>query len=447
MANLKTAVKQHQVETPGTTRHGRLPAVSILLCGWLSLQGYATFLDAAGRPANCVIKSACGQEVPPVKSAPSKAENGNKPEQKSGVTPEQQKQIDLLINQLTAPKFSQRENAGDALLKIGVPALPSLRKRLETESETEAKVRINELIEQLIDGQIEVQIQDFMAMKPVDFDGWPQIRRILGRDSIATRALFVEILRSHPAFPASMSAEQTNRDRVLAAEGVIAAMDKVTQLPTTADVFALLLPLSYEDFELPSGAEEHVIKAWRSSTGTSLQKDEQLYPSFRVLLGLWMIQSSIENRDDILFHGMLWDMPECRILAAETILKNQNANAELLASCLQALAKFGQRQDVPMIRALLNDQRLFRAPSITTRGTLTHQVSDLALAAIACIYGVELEDVGFAGVSRDPRFGFLQHEIGFPKDAPEQREAGKKMVQAILKTNPTVPQTEAPSDE
>ena len=130
--------------------------------------------------------------------------------------------------------------------------------------------------------------------------------------------------------------------------------------------------------------------------------------------------------------------PVSRSFAKKTILDEKDASPAVLALCLQALAKFGKLSDVAAISTLLADKRPASRPLTTTRGTITNQVSDLAIAAIACIYGVELEDVGFTGVSQDPRFGFQPREIGFPKDAPEQRKAAEQMIKAILDASPPV---------
>lgn len=497
MVNLQPTAKLQRMKKLRTRRPARPTTTRLLACVWLSFQGYALFLDAAGlldtaeflnaagRPATLGVQKATGQEAAGGKSDQNEAENnsqepsGRDPAppntesplsqensgseanpavtpanltQESGsgpptVTPEQQEQIDSLIEQLSAPKFSQRESAASELLQIGVPTLASLRKQREITGEAEAKIRITELIKQLIDGQIELQIEDFMAMRPVNFEGWPEIRLLLRNDTIATRALFVEILRSHPTLPRSLQRTQTNRDRNIALASVITAIQKkrTTQMPTTADAFALLLPLMDLEFVMPQECEDIVISVWQSNTGTNLKKDGQLFPGFRLLLGRWMIQSSLANREDVLFYGMNWDMPECQFLAKDTIANEPNASPAVLASCLQALAKFGRRSDVAMVSTLLTDQRPVSRPSITTQGTQTNQVSDLAIAAIACIYGVDLEDVGFTDVRRDPRFGFLPHEIGFPKEAPEQRAAAEKMIKAILDASPpTTPQPGLP---
>ena len=277
-------------------------------------------------------------------------------------------------------------------------------------------------------------------MKAVNFAGWPEIRLILGSDTLATRTLFVEILRSYPTLPPSMQRNFTNRDRSIALESVVEEMQKkrFKQQPTTADAFALVIPHVYPDFVMPDEGEDLVISVLQSNTATKLRKDAQLSPSFRYLLGQWMIQTSLASREDVLFYGMDWDLPQCQILAKNTILNEKRASTDALAYCLQAMARFGNRSDVAAISTLLTDERPVSSPQTTPEGTITNQVSDLAIAAIACIYGVELEDVGFTGVTKDPRRGFQPREIGFPRDAPEKREAAQEMIKAILKASPPV---------
>ena len=509
MANLQIMKKLRPRVTLRNPQTARPTATRLLACVWFSFHGYAFLLEATSGQQGLAFHSASAQEAvgsnsdkketrnsdqkqtgnglvnPNPESPASEANPGNEtnvldgadtpegpnaqegpaalegpsdlggpgtPKQAPGIaeptlTPEQQMQIDSLIEQLSAPKFSQRESAATGLLQIGVPALASLRKQLELSAEKEAQIRITELIKQLIDGQIEVQIEDFMAMKPVNFPGWPEIRLILGNDTIATRALFVEIMRSHPTLPAAMQRNFTNRDRSIALESVVEALQKTRfkQAATTADAFALVLPHIYPDFVMPDGCEDLVISVWQSNTATNLRKDTQLAPSFRYLLGQWMIQTSLANREDVLFYGMDWDMPQCQILAKNTILNEKDASTDALAYCLQAMAKFGNRGDVATISTLLTDKRPVSRPLVTPRGTISNQVSDLAIAAIACIYGVELEDVGFTGVTRDPRHGFQPREIGFLNDAPEERAAAEKMIKAILQASPPItPQQRIP---
>ncbi len=482
MANLQITAKLRTMVKLRNPLHARPSAARVFACVWLSLNSGAalfdtTMCDPTSGPTQLGFPTVMGQEVPGSNSVTEQTESREKnktnneqvnpgpklppqranpvneinatespasPTQTSGtpqpaLTPEQQTQIDSLIDQLSAPKFSQRESAATALLQIGVPALASLRKRLEISGEKEPQIRITELVKQLIDGQVDAQIPDFLAMKPVSFAGWPEIRLTLGADTIATRTLFVEILRSYPTLPVSMQQNYTNRDRCIALERVVDAVQKKRfklKTLTGADAFALLLPHFYPDFVMPNEYEELIISVWQSATATKLRKDIQLSPGFRALLGQWIKQTSLAARDDVLFYGMAWDMPQCQILAKNTILNEKSPSTETLGYCLQAMAKFGTRSDVPAISTLLTDTRPVSAPLNTPQGINTNQVSDLAIAAIACIYGVELEDVGFTGVSRDPRHGFHTREIGFPKDSPEKRAAAEKMIKAILKASP-----------
>ena len=147
-----------------------------------------------------------------------------------------------------------------------------------------------------------------------------------------------------------------------------------------------------------------------------------------------MIQTSLASREDVLFYGMDWDLPQCQILAKNTILNEKRASTDALAYCLQAMARFGNRSDVAAISTLLTDERPVSSPQTTPEGTITNQVSDLAIAAIACIYGVELEDVGFTGVTKDPRRGFQPREIGFPRDAPEKARGSTRDDQSNSKS-------------
>jgi len=358
-------------------------------------------------------------------------------------TPKQQAKINALIEQLGAPKFSLRESASSELLQIGAPALQSLRTQLQITTDQDTKSRINELVERMIDGQIEVKIEDFLSMKEVHFDGWDEIRAILREDSIPIRKLFISLFQNHPELPESMRRDFTTRDRSIALAKVIAAVQETQsrRYPTNADAFALLLPLSDPNVKMPSACEPLVLRVLQCETGTKLRKNARLYPTYRELLGRWMTQTSIENREEVFSHGMDWDLAQaCRFLAQDTIANPKDVSVDVLAASLQALARFGNQNDLLPISTLLSDARPVTRASFTAQGKIKNQLGDMAIAAIACILRVDLEDVGFKGVKRDPKYGFLIHEIGYPEKSPETREAGLKMIKAMLDTIPTADQ-------
>jgi hypothetical protein len=420
------------------------PTAIVLFYACITLNGYVLAQEEAEKSKPTSSTTQLSTKEPGKSEKTTQPANLIAPLESNGsplrdVTPEQQMQIESLIDNLSAPKFSQRESAASELLNIGVSALPDLRNQVELADDEESRVRIQELIEQLMDGQIEVKIQDFMAMKDVQFEGWQEILNILGNDTIATRSLFVEILRKYPSLPPAMRRELKARDRNIALENVIAAVQQTQfkQMPTTADAFALLIPLLDPNVEMPVACETLVVRVMQSATGTKIRKDKRLSPIFKYLLGQWMARTSLANREDVLFYGMDWELGSaCRLLSEETIANEKAAGVGILAVSLQALAKFGTRNDVPTISQLLDDQRPVSRARVTPQGTINNQVGDLAMAAIACISGVDLDDVGFTGVKRDPRFGFLIEEIGFPNNQPEKRATARKLVNAIVNSTP-----------
>ncbi len=355
-------------------------------------------------------------------------------------TPEQQAKINALIEQLAAPNFLLRENASSELFQIGVPALRSLRKQLQVTTDQDTKSRISELVDRLIDGLIEVKTEDFLAMKDVNFEGWAEIKNILKEDSFTTRQLFINLVQDHPAVPESMQWQLTTRDRSIALEKAIATVQATQnrRFPTNADAFALLLPLTDPNVKMPSACELLILRVLQCETGTGLRKNTRLFPPYSMLLDKWMRQTSIENREKVFLYGMDWNLREAsRLLAHDTIANHKNVSFHALAASLQAMARFGNQSDLLAISTLLSNPRSSTEASFTAQGRIETQLGDLAIASIACILGVDLEDVGFKGVKRDPKRGFLTAEIGFPEKAPEKRAAALKMVKAILDTIPT----------
>ena len=348
---------------------------------------------------------------------------------------EQTAQIKQLIENLGAPAFSDREQSAIALQNMGVVALPQLRLTLETTGDPETRERTQQLIKQLSSGRLEEQIKDFMAMKDIKFEGWIEIRNILREDTTATRQLFVDLLKTHPKLPDSMTG--TTRDRTVALEAIIASVQasQQKQMPTTADAFALLLPILDEAVEMPSACEDLVIGILQKSTASKIRRNRRLNPSFQALLGQWMSRTTLTNREDVLFYGLEWKLGiETRQLALDTIKNGPDTGVLLLASALQALARYGVRTDVATVRELLDDKRPVTKGSRNIQGEkIENQVGDLAIATIASIYDVALDDVGFHGVKTDRTFGYLPNEIGFPVAEPEKRQQARDTIDAILR--------------
>jgi len=344
-------------------------------------------------------------------------------------------EIKQLIENLGAPTFSEREQAAIALQSMGVVALPQLRITLETTEDPEMRERTQQLIKQLSNGRLEEQIKDFMAMKDIKFEGWIVIRNILREDSTATRQLFVDLLKTHPKLPSAMTG--TPRDRTIALEASIASIqaNQQKQMPTTADAFALLLLILDEAVEMPSACEDLVIGILQKSTASNIRRNRRLYPSFQALLGQWMSRTSLTNREDVLFYGLEWKLGiETRQLALDTLKNGPDTGVLLIASALQALARYGVRTDIATVRSLLDDKRPVTKGSRNIQGErIENQVGDLAIATIASIYDVALDDVGFHGVKTDRTFGYLPNEIGFPVGEPEKRQQARDTIDAILR--------------
>jgi len=410
------------------------------LAACLVFTGMLTFgKDTFGQqPPPSILENPSPQEKPSPQENPSPQEQHS---DKTDLPPEQAAQIKQLIEQLGSPSFSEREKSAIALFKMGVIALPQLRLTLESTSDPELRERTQQLITRLTDGRLEEQITDFLAMKDIKFDGWIPIRNILGEDSIATRVLFVELMRKHPTLPGSMLG--TPRDRTLAIEAIIGSIQatQLKQMPTTADAFALLLPILDLQVEMPSACEDLVIGILQKVTASNIRRDPRLSPSFKALLGHWMSRTTITNREDVLFFGLEWKLENAtRELALATIADDSETGVTIQGSALQALAMVGVRSDVMTVRRLLDDTREVTGGSTTQQGIrIRNQLGDLAIATIASIYKVALDDVGFTGVKNDKTFGYFIDEIGFPEGKPEERKQAHAMIDAILRAQTQVP--------
>ncbi len=206
-----------------------------------------------------------------------------------------QAEFDGWVEQLSSGEFAQRERSVAALMAMGLAVVEPLKKLQADTSDAEVRLRAGEVIRHLTDGDLQTRINDFLAGKEVDFDGWEVIRAMLG-DSGTIRELFIELTQAHPALVASM--EGTTRDRVIALEkAVVTVQQRVfveRRFPSRADTFALVLPTV--DVKVPvTAAYESVMLSTLQKTGaTEIHETPQLLAPFRAARTMDDSQHSVQ---------------------------------------------------------------------------------------------------------------------------------------------------------
>jgi hypothetical protein len=339
-------------------------------------------------------------------------------------------QGEALIRQLGASKFERREQAMAEILRIGDPMVPLLRKAIDESKDAEQLLRAQSTLAQLTTGNFEATVAKFLSGRDdgSSFDGWLTVEATLS-DTPAAREIFIQILRAHPGLVASL--DGTTRDRTVAvdqaAQLIQTNMFQNQIFPTLADGVALLLPLVDPGVAISGGYEATLVSVLQKHMAT-LRRDASLWLPVSRLLDQWVLRSRIESRSDVLWYAMQWDLPASAQLGVKTLA--ETTDAETLQTAMQAISRFGTKEDAKTIEKFIDDERLAvtRLPVIVDNEPLQVTIGDCALAAVATLYQVPLVDIGMKQGELHGKVGFLVDSAGYLKSQAEDR---KKAVIAV----------------
>ncbi|WP_146402904.1 hypothetical protein [Planctomycetes bacterium CA13] len=341
-------------------------------------------------------------------------------------------QIALWVKQLGANKFAERESAAAHLADLGLDAIPVLQEASEQTADAEVRLRAGKLIRQLTEGDMRAHIEAFLAGKDVSFDGWNRVAMLMG-DSIGVRELFVEIMLAHPEVTKSLAG--ASRDRYVAMEVAVgrvsSRMYEQFQPATRADIVALLLPAIDAAVPVSESNESLLLSILRQSEGSRLHRDMQLSGPIDELVGIWVNRSSLANREEMIFFAMNWQLPSVLPIAEKTLVESTAANT--IATALQAISQYGDRDDTELVAHFLDDTRLIASQSIVAGDISETMIGDAAMITIArLLYNGPITEMGFPSDEKHPLQGFILEEIGYSKANPDDRKAIRKRIDELV---------------
>ncbi|WP_345682164.1 hypothetical protein [Novipirellula caenicola] len=346
--------------------------------------------------------------------------------------------VEKWIEDLGADSFAMRERAASHLMQRGIDILPALRHAAANATDPEVRLRTEQLVRQLTEGDLQIRIDSFLAGDEVEFDGWRETQDFMG-DSPSVREMFVELMLEHPDITKSLAGSP--RERFMA---MTAAMGRVQdkmfvqlEVPSRADVIALLLPANDPNVPFNQDFESLMISLLRKEAANRLHRDIQLGGPTDALVSGWVNRSSLNNRAEILFFAMGWDLQRSLPLARRTL--GEATSIETIAIALQTISRFGDKGDTALVADLLDDTRVVSERGYARGEKLTTQLGDVAMATIAMLHDVPLADIGFTRAERHPTFGFLFDDLGFPDSAADDeisREQARKRIDGMIKNQP-----------
>lgn len=334
-----------------------------------------------------------------------------------------------LVDRLASGKFAEREAAMGEILRLGPVMTPYLRRAIESRRDPELVLRAEVTLSQMTVDDLQSRIETFLSLAPGTdeqarewFAGWEPFELAMG-DSLATRELFISILKAHPDVIESLAL--TTFERAAAAEqaavSIQVAMLQKRQPPTLADAVAMLLPLTDPAVQVAGAYETQLLSVFNRQYGP-LRQDAQLWQPISAMLQRWVLQSRFENRIDVLWYAMQWDLPAGGELGLRTLKETQDI--ETLQTALQAIARFGTPDDSSKLIPLLADDRVAdsRMPVLHNSRPLRVTVADAALTAAAILHGVPVKELGMPAPVLHPKVGFLTEHSGYTVEQAETRD-------------------------
>jgi hypothetical protein len=330
-----------------------------------------------------------------------------------------------LILKLGAATFAEREQAVAEVLKVGMPMVPYLKKAIDEETDAELVLRAQTTHSQLTTGNFESRVARFLSGRDdgTSFDGW-QVFDAVFEDTLATRDLFIQLVRVHPDVLKSL--DGTTRDRIVAIDQTAQRIqtNKLQLIaPTFNDCVALLLPMVDPGVTISMGYEVSLIQTLQMQMG-SLQRATALWPPIQGLVDQWISRSRIEHRNVVLWNTMNWDLPSGLRLAIRTLYESTDVGT--LQTAMQVISRFGTKDDAKELAKFIDDERLadVQVPVGDGNNAVLVKLGDSALAAIAVLYKVPLKDIGMKFGQTHAKIGFVVDNAGYlPSQAAERQQA------------------------
>lgn len=336
-------------------------------------------------------------------------------------------QASSLIEELGGPTFERRERAMVTILRLGAPMTPHLTAAVRDEVDPELRLRAKIALAQLTVDDLASRISAFLSGDDDSgvqarqwFSGWEQFEELLG-DTMATRELFVEVMEQHPEVTESLAGGVQQRSA--AADAVLAAVQNALQrrqAPELPDGVALLLPLIDDQVQVGSGYELTILSVFNRLVADA-RRDGQLWSAVSRLLENWIRRSRMDNRVEVLWYAMQWDLEAAGELALETL--DETTDVEVLQGAMMAIARFGQKADAGKLQPLLEDDRpaVLRVPEPVDGQPLQPTIADAALLTIALLHRVAPQQLGMNPQVVHHKVGFLIERVGYTADDQETR--------------------------
>lgn len=353
-----------------------------------------------------------------------------------------------LVQQLGSEQFSEREEAEQALEKMGRLARAALLEGVNTDPNPEIRNRCEALLPRANALEMKARLEIFLADTESQYDhdlpGWNQFRAtVCGNWSLfgypispdrslerTARSVFVELI-STPVNKTVVMATggsltelnsiviarrlelyaQRTGGRVVAAGGVSAATTSRRD-PTSEDVAALLFAESLAPQTVARVPRQPSISQLISSSGFSslAQSESAKGRVYKAIAAAWL--ESRANPTDLQQGSnlaILLGLNNLSIRMAGKTFVTPGLTPNLRANAAMTLSRLGGKEHIPLLEKAFEDTGVLAPLRVGLRGNIgddtpTHeiQVRDIALAISIQLAGQNVEDYGFIDQFKSP---------------------------------------------
>lgn len=336
-----------------------------------------------------------------------------------------------LVRQLGDLSFKVREESAAKLTQMGPPAKLALQEGIKS-SDPEVRTRCERILVVVLDLDFKARLAAFLADKDGkqshELAGWSRYRKLIGADT-AARELFVEMLRGN----AELLEEAEARPKEAASRTAFRCQQLVQMLysgnPATrgqltlGDVTAILFVASDPDVPVTDHTRQMTCNFLYQQVFRQALVNANRGPQVKKLFGAWMNRAAgTQTAQQVLSLAMQLEAREGMDLAIKLIKDKDYAGG----MALTALGKWGTKDHVPLLEAVLDDKTVLGQFQINNVMGTT-EVRDVALAMLVRLTGQQTKEYGFAFVQwhNEQQIFYIPMWMGFP-DAAKRDAALKK---------------------
>jgi hypothetical protein len=331
--------------------------------------------------------------------------------------------IPVLVQQLGATKFLDRQRASQRLLNSGIAAEPALRTAVAG-PDAEVRDRAARILERISAADFESRLEAFAAdiegKQHHELPAWQRFSKLFGADETA-RSLFVEMQRAEPELLRLLDSSSPNIADTFArrceelSTGPEAFNPDGKGGPSVGSVATVMFVGISPDLKIDEQAGLQVFGLIQPMLQAGSRRGPWL-PLFRQMTVQWIQKDSgpaiaFQN----LWLAFNFDLRE-GLQLAERVLRSEPVPTEVAPFAVLVAARFGTKEQMPLIEPLLRDSTSIVAEE-SEGERMSTQVRDVALAALVHLSGQDTKAYGFDESLPHHEIVFQPGKYGFANSA------------------------------